>query len=79
MGTTQRDLKNKKFMGRTPGDSDSVGFCGAQKGLFLTTFLVASVGHPNRKRLAGVAKEPVADKNPNLSCMYAQQIGSCLI
>lgn len=51
MGTTQVVLKNKKFMGLTPGDPDSMGFGGAQEFLFLTSFLVASGGHPNTKKL----------------------------
>lgn len=79
MGITQGALKNKKFMGPTPGDSDSVGFGVAPEFLLLTSFLVASGGHPNTKRLAGVVKKPVADKDPDLSSICAQQIGSCLI
>lgn len=73
MGTTQGALKKYKFTGPTPGDSDSVGFGGARE------CLVSSGGHPNTKRLPGVVKKPGADKDPNLSSICAQQIGSCLI
>lgn len=46
----------------TPGDSNSVGFGGAQEFLLLTNSLVSSSGHSNTERLPGGVKKPGADK-----------------
>lgn len=56
MGTIQGAFKNVNSQA-TPGDSNSVGFGGAQEFLLLTNSLVSSAGHSNTERLPGGVKK----------------------
>lgn len=52
METAHGALKKYKFTGPTPGDSDSVGFGGAQEFLLLTISLVFFWWAPKHKEVA---------------------------